>query len=238
MTGPAALPMYDMPGIHDHNVRLWQAIRDNLRSHQIAAPDTLTQDVDAFELWRDPNLCLSQTCGLPLVSGLVGDATVLGAFDYGLDDCEAGQYFSVIVAGKHVPETPRFAYNDSGSQSGYAALKRHMGPRLGAGVKTGSHVASVRAVAEGHADIAAIDAVTWRLALAYEPAAKQLHVVDRTTPTPGLPLITAPGRDPAPFRAALATAAAAAGLSDTPLGIRGFRSLDRSDYEAAIWPVD
>jgi ABC-type phosphate/phosphonate transport system substrate-binding protein len=58
---------------------------------------------------------------------------------------------------------------------------------------TGGHRLSARAVAEGRADIAALDAVTHMLLLDSDPDISGLRVIAATDPTPGLPFITAPG---------------------------------------------
>ncbi len=56
---------------------------------------------------------------------------------------------------------------------------------------TGSHRNSIRAVASGEAQLAAIDAQSWWLALAHEPAADEVRMAGRSVDVPGLPLITA-----------------------------------------------
>ena len=54
-------------------------------------------------------------------------------------------------------------------------------------VFTGAHRDSVRAVADGTVDLAAIDVHSWRLACEYEPeAAGRLAVIGTTDPTPGV----------------------------------------------------
>jgi ABC-type phosphate/phosphonate transport system substrate-binding protein len=84
-----------------------------------------------------------------------------------------------------------FAYNDAISQSGWAALAAERPDLLtGRLVRTGSHRASASAVRDGHADFAALDAVTWRLITA-DGHADGLRVAGHTRPTPGLPLIAA-----------------------------------------------
>ena len=50
-------------------------------------------------------------------------------------------------------------------------------------------------MAEGHADLAAIDAVTWMMIERWDTHAATLRVLARTTPTPALPYITAMGTD-------------------------------------------
>ena len=94
----------------------------------------------------------------------------------------------------------RLAYNERGSLSGWIALAQDAGdPADWASglVETGSHRESIRAVAEGRADLAAIDCRTWALALQHEPCARGLVVIGWTAERPGLPFITARGTDPA-----------------------------------------
>lgn len=211
----ASLPMYDWPEVQTHTDRYWQGIRAALN----AGPTDLTRDVDDMQAhWLDPDLLLSQTCGMPYRTRLLGKVTRIGTPDYGLPGCPPGHYCSVLVA--HAQDdrgqlsdftSDIFAYNEGGSQSGWAAPMSHaaaLGLRFDRLLATGAHRASIRAVAEGRAALASIDAVTWELALRHEPAALQLKVLARTDPTPGLPYITALGRDPAPIARAIARAIA------------------------------
>ena len=240
LTPVASLPMYDLAGFEAETDRLWSAIRTELQAEGLDAPSMLDRGLSAEAAWTHPDLCLSQTCGLPLVTGLAGTATVLGAFDFGLPGCGAGEYNSVLIArALPDPDAPmNFAFNERCSQSGYAAPKRYLGARFVAACETGAHIVSIRAVADGAAEAAAIDAVTWRLAQSVEPKAHGLTVFGSTPSTPGLPLITAPDRDPAPYRRALSRAAAHHAQDSGPLGLRGFVPFDLADYQRAIFPVD
>ena len=72
--------MYDLDELAaDHDV-LWQAIRGQLRRRGIDAPPQLTRATPAPELWRDPQLLLSQACGWPVVTELASAVRVVGAF--------------------------------------------------------------------------------------------------------------------------------------------------------------
>ena len=89
----------------------------------------------------------------------------------------------------------------------------------------------MRAVAEGRADLAAIDAVTWRMLERWEPeVTAALAVIGRTGLSPGLSFATA-AADPAPHLEAVSEAIAAldAGSRDA-LGLRGVRHLPESAY--------
>jgi ABC-type phosphate/phosphonate transport system substrate-binding protein len=91
----------------------------------------------------------------------------------------------------------RLALNATDSLSGCLALKRDL-EAAGSGlqifrelIETGGHRASIRAVAQARADVAAIDCKTWGLALRFEPAARELGVAGRTGRRKGLPFVTA-----------------------------------------------
>ncbi|MBP7003608.1 MAG: PhnD/SsuA/transferrin family substrate-binding protein [Amaricoccus sp.] len=230
--------MYDWPEVRPATDALWAALRDALRTRGLAAPDALSRDAMH---WTHPRLALSQTCALPMRLGLAARVTLVGAPDFGLEGCPPGHYRSALVVRAGDPrETPaelaaaRFAYNSTDSQSGWGALVATLGPLDPArGLTTGAHRDSVRAIAGGRADVAAIDAQSWRLAQAWEPAAARLRVVAWTAPTPGTPYITAAGRDPAPYAAAAAEAIAA--LADShraALGLAGFTPLAPALYAA------
>ncbi len=243
----AALPMYDWPETAGANDILWSLIRDALRRRGIDAPGRLARGRDPWSVWQDPDLLLAQTCGMPFRTRLHGQVTLVGTPDYDLPDARPGHYYSQIIARHDDPggfeafRDRTLAYNEDLSQSGWAAPRCHanaLGFDFSRCLQTGAHRASAEAVAEGRADLAAIDAVTWRLIEAHRPAlAESLRIVARTDPTPGLPLITAQGRDPAPLAAAVEAAIAA--LPDSAretLGLRGFVRMPAEAYLAVPNP--
>lgn len=198
----ASLGMYDRPEIARVNDAFWALIRDELRLHGVSAPQTLTRgDTAYWPAWTAPDLVMAQTCGLPFRAKLHEKVTLIGTPDYGVEGCPPGHYCSVLIAraeDNRMTEaafaSSRLAVNDTLSQSGWAAVHEHfqnLGHSLTPALHTGGHRASARAVAEGDADFAAIDAVTWGLLARYDDFAAGLRVVARTRPTPGLPLITA-----------------------------------------------
>jgi ABC-type phosphate/phosphonate transport system substrate-binding protein len=102
---------------------------------------------------------------------------------------------------------------------------------------TGSHHASLRAVAEGHADIAGIDAVTWTLLLRDTDATHGLRVLTATAPTPGLPFITGPCQDVARIQDALRQAVSALSNSDREtLRLSGLVTIHKDAYLAVPAP--
>ncbi|QYK43057.1 MAG: PhnD/SsuA/transferrin family substrate-binding protein [Paracoccaceae bacterium] len=236
----AALPMYDPPPLRAANDRLWALIRDDLRARGRAAPEVLTRGQDdLWPVWTAPDLVLAQTCGFPFRARLHDRVALVGTPDYGLPDCPPGHYCSVVVARRDDPRDrldgfagARLAFNDPMSQSGWAAIAQDAA-RLGLrpGPQTGAHAASVRAVAGGQADLAAIDGVTWSILEGIEAAAAALRVIHRTPPTPGLPLIAAREADTATLFAATAAAIAALAPDDrAALRLRGIVRIPASDY--------
>lgn len=239
----ASLPMYDLPSCQAANDRLWQAFIE----HYGAGPDALTRGADPWQVWQAPDLLLAQTCGLPYRAKLYGNVRLVASPDHGLSDCPAGYYFSHLIRrrgdARGLAELSQgiMAYNEGLSQSGWAAPLGHLATKGLAPTRvfqTGAHVDSVRAVATGKADYAAIDAVTLGL-LAREDGdlVALIDPFDRTTPTPALPFITAKDRDPNPIAAALGAAITALEDADrTALALHGIVQVPSEDYVALPLP--
>jgi ABC-type phosphate/phosphonate transport system substrate-binding protein len=112
----------------------------------------------------------------------------------------------------------RLAYNGKDSMSGIIALGRDL-ESLGEDldifsetIESGGHRASIVAVAEGRADVAAIDCRSWDMAKRFEPEAKEVAVVGWTARRKGLPYITARAT-PAGIVEVLRAALAALGMT-------------------------
>ena len=239
----AMLGMYDVPQLAAANDRFWAAIRTELGD----GPETLDRSRDFWEIWRDPDMVFSQTCGMPFRTALHGLVRLVGTPDYGLPGCAPGYYNSVIITCADAPgdrlsdfSGQRFGYNDSVSQSGWAAPMTHalqQDAHFDQLVQTGGHLASAKAVAEGAADIAGIDALTWSLIKRYQPLAQHLREIERTEPTPGLPYITAWRRDPAPIRDAVRNAIGSLSAEDRgQLHLHGLVQIPESAYLAIPTP--
>lgn len=245
----AALGMYDAGPARGANDRLWALVRDGLRARGIGAPKRLTRGEGAYwPAWESPDLVLAQTCGYPYRARLHGRVTLIGTPDHGLRGCPPGHYRSVIVARKDDPRAglaefagAPMAWNEDMSQSGWAApanMAVDIGIALAPRLRTGSHRASALAVAEGRADLAALDAVTWAMMLEDgDPAAPALKVVAETPPTPALPYIAAAGADGPVIFAVLDAAIAALPDDDrATLHLRGLVALPATAYLAVPIP--
>jgi ABC-type phosphate/phosphonate transport system substrate-binding protein len=86
-------------------------------------------------------------------------------------------------------------------------------------------------VAQGLADIAAIDSVTWRISRQFDPVAG-LKSIGTTEPTPGLPFIAASGRSVASLLDAVrAGVAAMPKETRSAFGLKDVLPFRRGDYE-------
>lgn len=196
----AALPMYDWPEVAVATDRLWDLMRKRLAEAGLAAPDRLSRGGNLPAVWTAPDLVIAQTCGYPFATVLKDRVSLVGTPAYAIG-CLPGRYRSVLIVRKAARvgsleelAGSRMAFNASDSQSGFQAPSRlfrasGLNPPT-VTIETGSHRASIRSVAAGEADFAAIDAVSWRLALRHEPAADAVAAFAETPETPGLPLIT------------------------------------------------
>lgn len=242
----ASLPMYDTAVTAAANNRLWAAIRQTLGY----GPAQLDRVTDPHATWDAPNLILSQTCGLPYRSGLHGKVQLVGTPDFGLEGCPPGYYYSCIVVRKEDPRenlqefvTSRLARNDVRSQSGWAALVQHLRDAglnsawKGGIVETGGHAKSAQAVVEGRADIAALDAITWRMLKRDTAITDRLRVLMHTVPTPGLPYITGADVDAAVLFGAIESAINALVPEDrATLMLQGVVKIPASVYLAVPLP--
>lgn len=244
----ASLDMYCWPESRDDWQIFWKAIRSELAKLDIPAPQFLTFGKPLEDVWLSPDLLLGHTCGWPYISKLRDQVTLVGRFNFEVEGCAPGHYNSVFI----VPENSdlsslgdlqdRDQYNDlaiavngTNSQSGFRVLREvfeniESSERL---IVTGSHRDSIRAIADGEADFAAIDAVTWELAKLYEPMAQGVKIIGSSSSKPGLPLITAnANHDLAPqLFDAVRSAIEVAG---EPLGIHSFLPARENDYEVLL----
>ncbi|MBC7738061.1 MAG: PhnD/SsuA/transferrin family substrate-binding protein [Candidatus Saccharibacteria bacterium] len=244
----ASLAMYDRTEVQPSNDRLWALIRNGIRAVGLKAPETLTRGPAAYwPAWQSPDLILSQTCGFPYRARLHSHVTLIGTPDYGLEGCPPGYYRSIFVARQTDPrqtlaefDNAALAFSEDLSQSGWAAPQNHarsLGLTLRPMLRSGSHIMAARAVAEGQADIAAIDALTWSMIQEWEPYAGALKPIAATDPTPGLPYAAAPGADAARLFPIVAEAIANLPLQDRRiLRLNGFVQIPAAAYLAVVTP--
>lgn len=226
----AMISMYDIPERRPAIGAWWQGLTRHWQAAGLRdIPETAYMpDTDLYELWLAPDLFIAQTCGFPLTHRLRGRVTLVGTPVHTVDGCAGGRYHSVIVARRdgdvHSLDAVAgkvVAFNGYDSQSGWNALRHSL---IGKGapariVRTGGHRKSVAAVREGHADIAAVDCVTYAGLQQLAPQeVASLQVIARSASAPALPFVTR--RDIAPadlgkLRAGLQAAMVDPALSET-----------------------
>ncbi|MFM7686294.1 MAG: phosphate/phosphite/phosphonate ABC transporter substrate-binding protein [Actinomycetota bacterium] len=228
----ASLGMYPFAHLREAYDRLWQAVHQRLPG----SPEALAHDIDLHSAWHHPDLLVGQTCGWPLVTELA-EVVVIGAFDVRVPFAAGGRYRSVIIGNKPVAMGLQnlAAVNGFGSLSGWVSLCHALGGAPVRVVETGAHAESVRAVAEGRAEVASIDSMSFEFLADSQPAlVGRVHVIGHGPVVGSLPLVTAPAHADrladlqAAFSGAVADPALASALE--VLRIRGFVPFDRSDY--------
>ena len=240
----AALPMYNVtPALAAD----WRALLGDV----LQAVDTHACIVDPGDdlhvLWRRPDLLVSQTCGYPLMSGLHKQVQLIATPTFDAPGCSAADYSSVLITGADTPfdtldtcRGARAAYNQDDSNSGMNVFRHAVAPLAKDGrffsevIRTGSHLGSLRAVAENRADVAAIDCVTFAFVRDEMPElAQQVREIGWTAASPGLPLIaanTVPQGMIEAIRSALEEATVAQPERAARLRLKGFARLPLSDY--------
>jgi ABC-type phosphate/phosphonate transport system substrate-binding protein len=111
----------------------------------------------------------------------------------------------------------------------------HAGTFFSDALRTGSHLASLQALADDRADLAAIDCVTFAFVGDLLPElARRVRVIGMTASSPGLPLIasaTVPAATIEALRGALNDSLTSRPERATRLRLDGFSVLPLSDYE-------
>jgi ABC-type phosphate/phosphonate transport system substrate-binding protein len=257
-TQPLAwLPMYALPEMAAANAALWAALAEALAESGLTeTPLALTPAPLALPPRLVSETFFSQMCGYPLLTLYGGQYSLLGAPLYDFPGCDSGTngtptHGSVLVVGEAAafrdPADLRgthFAINGWDSNSGMNLPRRLFAPLAVNGrffetiVVTGSHLASLEAVASGQADAAAIDCVTFGFAARYRPTLiGRLRILAETAKVPAIPFITSsetPAAVVAILRAALLDWASRPKLAQAMAGlhIRDIRPVSVEDYAA------
>jgi len=178
-------------------------------------------EFDLPTLWRHPDLLLAQTCWGPMNETALGALVqVVAQPDYSdVPGGDGVSYSSAVLMRADDPAAPgsdvapprdgsarlpietmrgrRLAFNEKHSMSGWLALAADLRAKgedvtlFSAATASGGHRASMQAVAQGRADVCAVDCRSLALARRFEPAAARLRVAGWTARRLGLPLICA-----------------------------------------------
>ncbi len=202
----ASLGMYDHPAQQAANDALWGWIAARLAAQGVAdVPARLERERTPDQLWPDPHLLFGQACGFPYARFHKQDLRIVAVPRYDAPHCEGTRHCSVIVArdsdGRRELDAfrgARAAINDPVSNTGLNLLRHTVAEHCGPGqffrgmVRTGSHIASMRAVAAGEAELAAIDAVTFAATgTSYPGLTDGLKIIAVSRKVPALPFVTA-----------------------------------------------
>ncbi len=143
-------------------------------------PERLTRSGDIHARWYDTDCVVTQVCGGPFAALHRGDMHLVGSFTLDIDEADdEGHYRSVLLSPHDAtladltsPDAHAVA-NSADSLSGWISLRAAtVGPGQswpGRVTFTSAHVDSVRALANGEADLACIDSWTLAFIEAEEP---------------------------------------------------------------------
>lgn len=248
----ASLAMYVSPQpLAAATATLWAFLRDDLRREGLTdVPDRLDAVLHHADAWLHPALLLAQTCGYPYVRHLRGKVRLVATPVYGHPGCDGPDMCSFVIVRANAPvrsledlRGTRAAINDPISNSGTNLLRAAIAPRSRNGrffssvAETGSHLASIDAVASDTADVAAIDCVTYGNTQRFDPErVAGLRVLTATASTPGLPLVTrgdASDDELLLLRSSLGRAITEPNLAEARavLSLKDFAVLSDADYE-------
>ncbi len=204
MKGLVSFPMYDLPELRWATDAWFEGLCKAWKQQGLEIVPVLNRSLNSYDLWLNPDLLCSQTCGYPLQHRLKNKVHLLGTPSYQAPGCRQFYYSSAIMVAatacfQHIADLKDSvcAYNSTDSQSGYNALKAIVAPyaeqgTFFAGLKeTGAHAGSLLAVNQGQAQVCAVDCVSLALYARYRSELTEgLRVLSYTEAAPCLPYIT------------------------------------------------
>jgi ABC-type phosphate/phosphonate transport system substrate-binding protein len=247
----ASLGMYDFPWTAAAHDAFWAAMAGRLRAAGIDAPTSLSRGADMARIWRDPRLIFGQTCGYPYVTQLRGEARLVATPIYAFSGCEGPAHGSAIVVNRQAQRCALADYagacaaiNARDSNTGMNLFRATIAPLarahpfFGRVIVTGSHEASLEAVASGEADISAIDDVSLALLRQGRPELTlEIARIADSPRAPSLPFIISAALAEMHLdtvRAALFATLEDPALADArrALGLAGAAILEDSEYDS------
>jgi ABC-type phosphate/phosphonate transport system substrate-binding protein len=251
MTGRVSLPMYDLPGLQPVWDAWWRGMCRAVADAGVGGlDDELTRLSDHMAHWREPGMRLSQTCGYPFTFGLDRDWRLVATPVFAVDWCAGPRYRNLVLARQDDAagrledlKGRRVAFNSEDSHSGYNSIRWMIAPLaekgrfFGASVQSGSHLASIKALAAGEVDCCSVDCVTFALIAKHGIVpTDRLRVLAEGPLVPGLPFITprsTPDEAVEEMRMSLMAAAAKPGMAalNGKLLFDGFAAIPASEYK-------
>lgn len=202
-----SLPWYDIPEMRVYTDAFWAHLKSNLSQHFLDLPSSLERSIAFRTQWQSPHLLFSQACSYDLVFQYSKKVRCILNPVYALPGVKAGHYQSYLVVRENSPfqslqelKGYNVAINEAQSHSGMNVLKAMVTPlwRQSSGrffnkvYLTGGHRQSLEYIQAMRADVAAVDAVTWRLLERHAPSAlSELRILEKTPwHAPSCPYIT------------------------------------------------
>lgn len=201
----ASLPWYDLPEIRDATDTLWTCLAHSLRKRGFdQVPEKLNRELPFDQQWTSERLLFSQACGYDVLLAYRSSLRLVGTPVYTVEGCRRALYSSVIVVRRdsNIEHTgqlrrSRCVINSPTSHSGMNMLRaifasvHQEGRFFSAILHSGSHEASLSMVADGLADVASIDRVTYALIERYRPLAlRKTRMLCCSMRTPAPPYVT------------------------------------------------
>jgi ABC-type phosphate/phosphonate transport system substrate-binding protein len=201
----ASLPWYDLPEVRDATDTFWTCLANSLRKRGFdQVPEKLDRELPFDQQWTSDGLLFSQACGYDVLLAYRSSLRLVGTPVYTVAGCGRAYYSSVIVVRQdtkieHIGELrgSRCVINSPTSHSGMNVLRALFTPEhqqgrfFSAVLHSGSHEASLSMVADGFADVASIDRVTYALIERYRPVAlRNTRVLCCSMRTPAPPYVT------------------------------------------------
>jgi ABC-type phosphate/phosphonate transport system substrate-binding protein len=222
--------MYPFDALRPAWERLWAAVHEQLSW----TPSEVHTAGDVHEHWTDPRCTVAHVCGFPLAAHMP-ERSVVGAFALRLADADGFRYRSVLVSSG---SGRRLAANSDDSLSGWISAQATIDVSVDDVTFTGSHAASLEAIAAGDADMAMVDALTLAHLRRLRPELTAgLVEVDRGPWIPSPPIVV-PQATPPERIEQLRDAFAGALTADPEIGatllLDGFVPVDRADYAPVL----
>lgn len=198
--------MYDLAEVHASTMQILLALASSLCAIGLDAHADIpvaSGHADLLRYWSSDGMLLSQSCGLPFIEDLHDVVDIVGTPLWTDVSDDRGRYRTVIVVRKSLDITSidnaqglRPVINHSRSLSGWCSLgvalanATNESPITIPYVESGGHAASLQMLQDGEADIASIDAATFRLLSSNRPTlTSNLRVIGHGPLVPATPII-------------------------------------------------
>ncbi|CAB4791299.1 unannotated protein [freshwater metagenome] len=244
--------MYDFPEVQNSTEKLLTALVDALEScnetAHVQTPDSSVH-AELMKMWRSKDMVLSQSCGLPYMEELHQFVNVIGTPTWTDVSDERGRYQTVIVVRESLGVSSiaevgglRPVVSNLQSLSGWCSLGVALSEVttepsfVQPFTQSGGHAKSLQMLQDDEADIASIDAATFRLLSRHRPTlVKNVRVIGYGPLVPATPFIVSKtcGVSTDKVRQAIEEAFQSPSLQEAlnHIGISGFVRLANSDYD-------